>query len=126
MDLSTFRTPIRNYDLSSVLRIRHFPSCYLIQVSKPDLPAGARSPALYLTDGNVNFGLVSGIAWPESMLGRDLEPAFIVGIGYPVSSIGDWFNARIDDLTPVPVKDPDLDPKVGSSGFRVGLRAEGC
>jgi predicted alpha/beta superfamily hydrolase len=95
---------------------------YLIQVSKPDLPAGATTPALYLTDGNVNFGLVSGIAWPESMIGHDLEPAFIVGIGYPVSSIGDWFNDRIDDLTPVPVKDSDLDPKVPTGGSALFLR----
>jgi predicted alpha/beta superfamily hydrolase len=86
---------------------------FLIQVAKPSsLAAGAKAPAIYLTDGNAAFGIAAGIA-QASASSNAMAPAFIVGIGYPTQTRQDWQNFRGRDLTfakvpPVDANDHDV------------------
>jgi predicted alpha/beta superfamily hydrolase len=75
---------------------------YLIQVAKPFLAAGAKAPAIYLLDGNLDFGLAERIVGPDGAVGTML-PALIVGIGYPAQAKPDWLARRTRDLAFVPV-----------------------
>jgi predicted alpha/beta superfamily hydrolase len=86
---------------------------FLIQVARPpSLAAGARAPAIYLTDGNAAFGLAANIM-QASVSSNAMAPAFVVAIGYPAQTREDWQALRGRDLTfakvpPVDANDHDV------------------
>jgi predicted alpha/beta superfamily hydrolase len=75
---------------------------YLIQVAKPFLDKGAKAPVIYVLDGNLAFGVAEGIMGPDGAVGS-MQPAFIVGVGYPGISKADWLTRRNADLLFDPV-----------------------
>ena len=77
---------------------------YLIQVATPFLKPGDKAPAIYVLDGNLDFGIASGIMGPDGAV-NSMQPAFIIGVGYPGISKADWQTQRDSDLLFAPVKD---------------------
>lgn len=89
---------------------------FLIQVALPARAVAGKTPAVFLLDGNVNFGLAAPMIGLDSY-GGTFEPAFVVAIGYPVKTKAEWEKLRQIDLTHLPLP-PMLGQSVppGSSG----------
>ncbi len=68
----------------------------------PGYAAGQKAyPVVYVLDGNVNFGLATGIT-RTIVLGQEVPGVIIVGIGYRIASYEDWFKYRERDYDAVP------------------------
>jgi predicted alpha/beta superfamily hydrolase len=90
------------YSEQFVLHSRNVGRDFLIQVARPPKAVPGKTPAVFLLDGNASFGLA------QPMIGLDdyggtFEPAFVVGIGYPVKTRAEWEKWRQIDLTHVPL-----------------------
>ncbi|TJZ77357.1 alpha/beta hydrolase [Chitiniphilus eburneus] len=69
---------------------------YRLFVAVPDAPPPPGGyPVLYLLDGNATFALAAQVARTQ----RGLDPAVVVGIGYPIDGAFDVV-ARAEDYTP--------------------------
>jgi predicted alpha/beta superfamily hydrolase len=64
-------------------------------------------PALYCTDGNRNFNMLSDIVNILSFPGNEIPKILVVGIGYKMNGLEEWGAFRHNDLTPtkIPVAD---------------------
>ncbi len=96
---------------------------YRIIVATPigKAPAGGY-PVIYVVDGNAWTGLVSEIIRVNGGLGIQsrVEPAVVVGIGYPTSDAFDLVRRSLDFTSPAtPGSDPDVHP--GANGGDVAL-----
>jgi predicted alpha/beta superfamily hydrolase len=80
---------------------------FLIQVAKPFIAKVAKAPAIYVLDGNLDFGIAEGIMGPDGAVGS-MQPSFVVGIGYPSQDKPKWLTQRNADLLFVPLKDEAL------------------
>jgi len=67
--------------------------------SSSGLEEGVRYPVLYLIDGYFEFGAVTEI-YRLLRLGREVEPALIVGVDRHYASDSEWHQGRELDLTP--------------------------
>jgi len=88
----------RQFDFKSTINGRS----YRIQVAMPFVPAPPNGYAvLYMLDGDAYFGTYSFAARMRAMMG-ELQPAVVVGIGYPEgeSDLKAMFVRRQYDLTP--------------------------
>lgn len=90
------------YSEQFVLHSRSVGRDFLIQVALPADPIPGKTPALFLLDGNTSFGLAAPMLGLDSY-GGAFEPAFVIGIGYPVRTKAEWDRWRQIDLTPVPL-----------------------
>jgi len=90
---------------------------FLIQVGLPLKPMPGKSPALFLLDGTASFALAQTMLSLDGFAGT-FEPAFVIGIGYPVQTKAEWDRLRQIDLThaPVPSMMGGPAPPPGSSG----------
>ncbi len=72
---------------------------YRIFLSRPmGEPPAAGWPVVYLLDGNGAFPIAALIARMGQF--TELEPALIVGVGYPVEAMTQWLARRNHDLAP--------------------------
>jgi predicted alpha/beta superfamily hydrolase len=104
----------RQFDFKSTINGR----TYRVQVAMPFVPAPPKGYAtLYVLDGDGYFGTYSFAARMRALY-SELEPAVVVGIGYPESEadIKVTLERRQYDLTPTPI-----DPKEAA---RSGLRSD--
>jgi hypothetical protein len=86
---------------------------YRIFVSKPLLPAPADGyPVVILTDGNFSFG-TAAMQGTLRQFG-ELQPALIVGVGYPVD----------DPMEALTLRNRDLVPATPSSAVPANMRQE--
>jgi predicted alpha/beta superfamily hydrolase len=80
----------------------HVDQEFKIFVALPEpLVPDQRYPVLYVLDGNGMFGLATDTA-RGLLLGMELPPMIVVGIGYPVGGLAETFNLRMRDYTPTP------------------------
>jgi ferri-bacillibactin esterase len=94
----------RQFDFKSAINGRS----YRVQVAMPFVPAPQNGYAvLYMLDGDAYFGTYSFAARMRALMG-ELQPAVVVGIGYPEgeSDLKAVFVRRQYDLTPT-----GIDPK---------------
>jgi predicted alpha/beta superfamily hydrolase len=73
---------------------------FLIQVARPAKPVAGKTPAVFLLDGNTNFGLAAPMIGLDDF-GGTFEPAFVVAIGYKGATKAEWDRLRAIDLTHV-------------------------
>ena len=102
----------RQFDFKSAINGRS----YRVQVAIPFAPAPQNGYAvLYMLDGDAYFGTYSFAARMRALLG-ELQPAVVVGIGYPEgeSDLKAVFVRRQYDLTPTPI-DPKEAAQAGLS-----------
>jgi hypothetical protein len=86
---------------------------YRIQVAlplKPEPPAGY--PVLYVLDGDANFAVYSSAARMRAFAG-EVEPAIVVGIGYP--------EAEADMMAFLSRRNLDLTPSRGDAGLAASV-----
>jgi uncharacterized protein len=88
---------------------------YRIVVATPARPASAKGyPVIYVVDGNAWTGIISEIIRTNVEFGLQsaVEPAVVVGIGYPIDDAFDMTRRTLDLTSPVP---PDrVTPEIGS------------
>src|SRR5262249_50083504 len=78
---------------------------YGIVVATPAGPAPAKGyPVIYVVDGNAWTGIISEIIRTNVEFGLQsaVEPAVVVGIGYPISDAFDMTRRTLDLTSPVP------------------------
>jgi len=104
------------YSEQFVLHSKYVGRDFLIQVARPANPVPGKTPALFLLDGNASFGLAAPMLGLDSY-GGTFEPAFVIGVGYPVRTKAEWEKWRQIDLTyaPLPAMQGKTTPP-GSSG----------
>jgi len=84
------------------IRSEHVDQEFKIFVALPEpVMPDQRYPVLYVLDGNGIFGLATDIA-RGLLLGSELPPMIVVGIGYPVGGLAETLNLRMRDYTPTP------------------------
>ncbi|MDR3512712.1 MAG: alpha/beta hydrolase-fold protein [Caulobacteraceae bacterium] len=88
----------RQFEFTSAVNGR----AYRIQVSIPPTPPPPGGfPVLYVLDGDAYFGAVSELVSLRGALGREVEPAVVVGLGYPDSdNLKTVMGKRGFELTP--------------------------
>lgn len=98
-DAPSAATPMsRQFDLVSQVNGR----AYRVQVALPLVPPPEGGYAVvYVLDGDLNFGAVAAAARLRAQFG-ELEPAVVVGVGYPEAEHGldACLRRRTRDLTP--------------------------
>jgi uncharacterized protein len=84
-----------------MIQSRYVDQTFKIEVMRPVRRAGevARFPVVYATDGNLTFGMFSGISHVMQASGRDAARFMLVGIGYPGDSPHSGAMLRRRDLT---------------------------
>jgi len=82
--------------------------------SKRGLEEGVRYPVLYLIDGYMGFGLVTGI-YRLLRLGEEVEPILVVGVDRHYASDSEWHHGREFDLTPS--RDPEYEAAYAAAGL---------
>jgi predicted alpha/beta superfamily hydrolase len=85
----------------------------LIEIARPIRPHAGKFPAIYLLDGNSLFGEVADMVVTNGYFG-DTADAYVVGIGYPAPTIGQWLSLRNHDL--IHVRGPDNSKTAIGSG----------
>jgi uncharacterized protein len=91
---------------------------YRIVVASPAGPAPAHGyPVIYVVDGNAWTGFVSEIIRNNVDFGfaSYVQPAVVVGIGYPTSKAVDLVRRKLD-FTP-PVGPTNVDPRIGGGAI---------
>ena len=103
------------------LRSEKIGETFVIDVALPLIPQKETDeplPVIYLTDGNLNFPMVTSTL-RFMQLGGELPPAILVGIGY--QNEAEVMVLRSRDLTPTEVKNFDnLGTSVMPDGFETG------
>ncbi len=97
---------------------------YRVVVAMPAGPAPAKGyPVIYVVDGNAWTSLVSEIIRVNIGLGVQsrVEPAVVIGIGYPAESAYDLTRRKLDFTSPVPPGHPDPEIGDGPIGGDVAL-----
>lgn len=81
------------FDIHSRVRDRN----YRIYIYEPTKPCPKRGfPVMYVTDGNAYFG---SVAMQADAMDSEVGPVLVVGIGYPISKLGDMNIIRLSDLS---------------------------
>ncbi len=86
-------------------------SYYRIVIARPSGPAPVKGyPVIYVMDGNAWTVIVSEIIRVNGAFGviSKVEPAVVVGIGYPTADAFDIKRRSYDLVPPTPVDSPDL------------------
>lgn len=97
---------------------------YRIVVATPAGPASAKGyPVIYVVDGNAWTGIISEIIRTNVEFGLQsaVEPAVVVGIGYPISDAFDMTRRDLDLTSPVPPERVTPETGTGPTGGDVAL-----
>lgn len=105
----------RQWDMKSVITGRTY-RIFVAWPSAASKPSPKGYPVVYVLDGNSMFATVVQQARREALVG-ELEPAVIVGIGYPTDNPVTIERERIYDLSP-PAKPVSLPPML--KGAKIG------
>lgn len=87
----------RQFDFTSKINAVGYRVRVAIPQTKP--PAGG-FPVLYVLDGDGYFGLFADAMLIRSVVAPEVEPAIVVGIGYPTDDVYETLYRRSLDLTP--------------------------
>jgi len=112
----------RQYDIKSKIT----GITYRVMVSTPfDANPGKAYPVVYVLDGNQYFGSASEIVTRLATL-KDIEPAIVVGIGYPTDDPFEVNRLREGDLTPSGSRTAAAkgERSGGGDGFLKGINEE--
>jgi predicted alpha/beta superfamily hydrolase len=88
---------------------------YRIVVAAPAAPAPAKGyPVIYVVDGNAWTGIIAEIIRTNIEFGLQsaVEPAVVVGIGYPINDAFDMKRRTLDLTSPVPPE--RVTPEIGN------------
>lgn len=89
-------TETRSSFPSSIMGVNYQVSTWL----PPNYPeANRKYPVIYLLDGELFFGLVSGIV-SGLVWGQVIPECLIVGVGHDIHTIEEWWQARAPDFNP--------------------------
>ena len=97
---------------------------YRIVIATPTgRPPATGYPVIYVVDGNAWTGLVSEIIRTNIEIGIQsrVEPAVVVGIGYPVADAFDLKRRSLDFTSPATPGHPDPDVSPGPNGGDITL-----
>jgi len=90
---------------------------FLIQVARPANPVAGKTPAVFLLDGNTLFPLAASMVGLDGFDGM-VEPAFVIAVGYKVSTKAEWATQRTVDLRFAPTSAPPGDGRKGAAFAR--------